>query len=76
MAARENGLRRVGGLTVTLAAAGAAGAVLVACTVGTQPSTSDTPSSSSRSSTSSGDYSGGVSSDSGSGAADASSGGS
>jgi hypothetical protein len=80
MAARENGLRRVGGLTITLAAAGVAGAVLVACTVGTQPSTSDTSSSSTSdsksSSTSSGDYSGGVSSDSGSGGADASSGGS
>ena len=84
--ARESGLRRVGGITAALAAAGLAGTVLVACAVGDESSTttSDTSTSDSSSSTSSstsdksssGDYSGTVSSGSSSSGADASSGGS
>jgi hypothetical protein len=82
---REKGLRRAGGITAALAAAGVAGTVLVACTVGTDSSastssnsnSSTSDSSSTDSGKSSSDYNGRVSGDSGSSSgADAGSGGS
>ncbi|HEX6355859.1 hypothetical protein [Actinophytocola sp.] len=84
MTSRESGLRRVGGITAALAAAGVAGTVLVACAVGNQSSSTDTSSTSSTSSSSTSDssssgsdYSGSVTDGgSSSGQADASTGGS